>query len=959
MSLSNVTMGAVYKVNPDMWVCKPDRTAVGKLFHVYDVSLSMEFSAINQLDFTIPTMVEKNHELVPNPLVKKIRERYLIRMKLDGKLEYFVVYKIVKQMANDGQESIRYSTFSLGIQMAGKLLRDEEHIAKNITEMSREIMKPTVWDLDYVDADFDIRYRSLEVSSGNVLQTVFDIATKFNAAITFDTVKQKISYHKPDNIGKDYGLRLKEGKYLESFNLNIDPERIVTRLKVYGEEGLEFRRLSPTGSNYIEDYSFFMYPFECDANYNVIKHSNYMSDALCIAMTKYKKKLESINGQFGDLTKQATDKRAEIQTREQELSVLEAKRNDLLNQRDMINGTYTDKAPERSDWQDVMDRLNKVLAEIDAKNIEIDGLEAQLRTIQASIDSLRETVRVENNFTKEELYEWNKDYIIEAEHTNDSISNEQDLLDEAYNVFEDYRIPPLELNISLDNFKNTFDERFFKGKLNLGDIIYLKSKNLDISVKTKIMGITINFESGDIQLRVSNTVKPTDDMTIYMDKVNIATGTSTTVDKDRWKWEQGKEGYDELTKYLDGVFDAAKQLIQGGLNGSTTLSERGLMSRDLSDTNTFLMITNGQILITPDNGNHVSVAINKDGVHAERLVGRLILGSKLQIEDSEGIVAIQSGRISIYDKANKLKVQLGRYTDPDNPTKDKYGLRVYDGSIDIRTSENQYRGTQIDGNGIRAFNNNGVRTFNVDAVTGMVEIIGSLSIRTSTSTYKGVVIDGDGIKGYNASGGLTFQINNNGNAWFAGRLEWATGNLNDVGGSFTGTLKAVDGVFTGNLSAVGGTFTGHLQAASGTFVGELQAASGTFQGLVTGSLSTQTMRAISIDAQQITTGKITADKMQVSELSAISANLGTVYAGTLNGVNINTEHDLFVGNRIQLGTHWDDREEKMIKFGTIGGGVIQHSGDMLHIGALWGVEIWDLVPIGTLDLRNCKVIGLK
>ena len=127
------------------------------------------------------------------------------------------------------------------------------------------------------------------MSSANVLQCIFDIAEKFNAAVNFDTIAQKISFHYAKNIGKNKGLRLKEGKFLESFNLSIDPENMVTRLKVYGQDGLDFRRLSPTGSNFIEDYSFFMFPFECDSSYNVIQSSNYMSDSLCIALVKYKK----------------------------------------------------------------------------------------------------------------------------------------------------------------------------------------------------------------------------------------------------------------------------------------------------------------------------------------------------------------------------------------------------------------------------------------------------------------------------------------------------------------------------------------------------------------------------------------------------------------------------------------------------------------------------------------------
>ncbi|MFJ8086912.1 phage tail spike protein [Lysinibacillus sp. NPDC095746] len=935
------------KSKPEFWLCKPDRTSIHKIIDSFDENLSIKFSAINELSFSIPVLVERNHKLIKNPLIDKIKERYLIRMKKDNQIEYFIILKINKQMDNEGFEYVTYQTYSLAIQLATKLIRDYEETSRTLSYLSADMLNQTVWNLDYVDAEFDLKHRSFEVSSANVLQCIFDIAEKFNAAVNFDTITQKISFHYAKNIGKNKGLRLKEGKFLESFNLSIDPENMVTRLKVYGQDGLDFRRLSPTGSNFIEDYSFFMFPFECDSSYNVIQSSNYMSDSLCIALVKYRKKLESLQGQFDSLTTQATAKNDDIQQLEQELSVLIAQRNDLLNQRDIINYTYGDSAPNRSDWQNLINQLNNKFSEITAKESQISLLKNQQNTIENQISQLRETVKVENNFTVTQIQEWN-DFIIEREHYNDSITDDEDLLEEAYEVFNEVRQPPIHLTLSLDNFLHNIEQDFNKDKISIGDILTVKSQSMNVLVSAKITEITFNYESGDVSITLSNTTREKDDYSDLIAQLNIASNTSTTVNIDKYKWNDGRDAKDSLTAYINGVFDSAKQLIQGGLNNSVTLSERGLIAIDMLNKNNWLMIQNGQLLITPDNGNTVSVAINKDGVHAERLIGRLILGNKLHIEDVDGIVSIQNALMTVFDKSNKPRVHLGRYPNPDNTSLYTYGLRIYDGAIDIRTSDNQYRGIQFDGNGIRSFNNNGVRTFNVNAATGQVEIVGDLSIRTSPSTNKGVVIDGDGIKGYNASGQITFQINNSGNAWFGGRLESATGTLDNVGGTFIGTLKGVDGVFTGSLQAVNGTFTGSLQAASGTF-----------QGLVTGSLSTETMKTISIDAKQITTGKITADQMEVNSLSAITADLGTVNAGKLNGVSIKTEKDVFIGSVLNIGSHYGNREEKRINFGGITGGFIWHRNDYLILGAMWGVLIEELRITGTLDLREAKVLGLN
>lgn len=622
------------KQKPDIWLCKPDlnRTSVYKIKDSYGETYSNEFSAINEFSFTIPVLIERNHQLIQNPLVDKIKDRFLIKTKNEnGNIEYFIILKINKKMDNDGFESITYQCYNQGIQLANKLIRDEEYTSKNLSFIANEILASSTWKLDYVDVDFDLKYRYYEVSSSNALQCIFDLAELFNASIVFNSLLKTISFYKHENVGKNKGLMLKEGKYLESFDLSIDPNSMVTRLKVYGQDGLEFRRLSPTGSNYIEDYSFFIYPFEADDSYNVIKKSNYWSDELCIAYKKYQKKLESVQGQFETLTTQATTTRDSIQQKEQELSVLQAQLTDLKNQRDVINDTYGENAPSRTDWQEVINKINAKNTEITNKQSEINTLKTQLENINTQLTNLGESVKVENNFTQAEIEEW-EFYIIEKEYYNESITDDEDLLAEAIEVFEETRQPPIDLTLSMDNFLSSFDYNFDKDKLSIGDTLRLKSRDLNINVKAKITNLTFDYDSGDIQVTVSNTTRESDDFSKFIEKLNLATNTSTTVNIDKFGWNKGEEAKSELEDYINGNLDSAKQLITGGMNNSVTLSERGLIARDLTDPDkTWLFIQNGQLFITADGGNKVEVAINKNGCIKERVYKNKITKS-LEVE---------------------------------------------------------------------------------------------------------------------------------------------------------------------------------------------------------------------------------------------------------------------------------------------------------------------------------------
>lgn len=658
---------------PKIYICKSNtkRETVGHVKDFFNASLTIKFSALNMFTFSIPAELYINNVLQQNPLIDVIRERYLVRLELNGALEYFVIMKINKSMEADGFETLTYQCYSMGVQIANNLIRDYKETL-NLSKHVNMMLAESNWKLGYVEVDFDMYDKEYEMASGNSLQCIFELCERFNAAVVFNTDKKTVNFHYPKNVGKNRGLRLKKGKYLENFNIDIDAEAMVTRLYPYGADGLDIRRLNSTGSNYIEDYSFYLYPFQHDDNWNVIRKSKYMPDDLCIAILKYQKKLEGLKGQFDSLVTQATAKREEVQKADQQMSVYKAQEADLLNQRDVINYTYKDDAPNHREWQDVIARLTTVQNNIAAQQIVLDRLKAELDAINAQLKALHDDVDVANpiNFTGEQITEW-KNFQHSKEYFNDSIINDEDLMKEALIVFDEFKQPPVSLNLSMEDFTKYVDFNLDYDKLNIGDLLTLTSKNLNISVTAKMTEIIINFEASTVNVTVANVESYNDDFDKFIASLGLSVSTSTQVSRDKWNWDKGREAYDEVTELLENAFDAAKQLIQGGLNGSVTLSERGLVSVDMREKSTWLMITNGQLLITPDDGNTVSVAINKDGVHAERLVGRLILGNKLIITDENGTFTINGNLLTITDLDGKVRVRLGEYKPG------KYGLQLF------------------------------------------------------------------------------------------------------------------------------------------------------------------------------------------------------------------------------------------------------------------------------------------
>ncbi len=131
-----------------------------------------------------------------------------------------------------------------------------------------------------------------------------------------DDLNLKIHFKHPDKIGRNRGLKLTYQNYLLSMSKDSNSDSLATQLALYGSEGLTIREVNPTGSTYIEDFSYFLYPYQEDANGNVLKSSMFMSDSLAGAIVKYSKKIETLTPSFQSIL-------AQLETLMQEIGNLE------------------------------------------------------------------------------------------------------------------------------------------------------------------------------------------------------------------------------------------------------------------------------------------------------------------------------------------------------------------------------------------------------------------------------------------------------------------------------------------------------------------------------------------------------------------------------------------------------------------------------------------------------------
>jgi hypothetical protein len=303
--LINIDLNAPI-LNPEIYLCKPDKTKIAKLKNMYNAELVLSLDDISELNFDVPYQVEIQHELKRYPYVDLIRNRYIIYLKLGNYEEYFLIKPALEDKMEEKSEYKHVECYGLAIELADKNIVNYTCTSFNATNVLTVLLKSAygmndlsdcLWTIGYINPIFNNTFRSFEIFDSSLLDFIQNnLSETFDAIPIFDTINRTISLYSKDDIGIDRRFRLKYGQYLKTLSHAIDNDDFCTRLKLFGEDDLSIQEVNPTGQNYIQDFSYFINPYTEDELGNILTHSYYMSDSLCHAILVYDKLLISKSG---------------------------------------------------------------------------------------------------------------------------------------------------------------------------------------------------------------------------------------------------------------------------------------------------------------------------------------------------------------------------------------------------------------------------------------------------------------------------------------------------------------------------------------------------------------------------------------------------------------------------------------------------------------------------------------
>ena len=549
---------------------------------------------------------------------------------------------------------------------------------------------------------FLFKHRTVELNDTNILNSFTEsIADSFEAVPVFITGAEKdeaygdrereIYFIKPEEVGKDQGLRFRYGVLLENVKVTDETTDFCTRLKVYGKDNLTLGEITTNGATYLDNFYYFHYPYEHDENYNVIKHSNFMTDNLAGAIQEYDKHMNFYDGvnerlhknlkilrnEYSTLEAKIWDKEHELAQVEEQIDVVkEAKmdedniKNDLgINLEDEMDRLTSERekikkrmaqlkgtAEENNETVEV--KLKNLIVLLGNKEVNIDeqenligleGIEERINDVRDYQNKLYEVLDIENFFEKE-LYEekgyfkyesqiWDAlkerdQFIIEKTITEENIDDVEQLYEWGKEQFAKVSTPQIKVDIDVLDFIDLVEFDHLWDKIRLGDTVHIYREDLDVNIKAEIIEVDFDLEDGGMNFTIANVrdVKKPGDK--FIDSIKNSISVSNQVEWSKGLWQEAFNKASEHDKVVGSNWDARSKSVDGGMkkkDQSVDISEKGVITKNPDDPDKFLVAQNGILSMTTDGGENFKHAIRYDGIVAERLISQAIVGDKLQL----------------------------------------------------------------------------------------------------------------------------------------------------------------------------------------------------------------------------------------------------------------------------------------------------------------------------------------
>ena len=533
----------------------------------------------------------------------------------------------------------------------------------------------------------NVKYINVDKEGINWYEFLRDIQDQFNAIFIFDDYKKTISVYSRETLGELSPLEL-------SFDSGIidiettEKSKYPCGLMVKGKDNLSIATENIFGGEVIYDYSWYK--------------KNIMSEDLVSKWERYENHIkvkhveyETAKDNYMKAFQRVTSITCEMKTLETKLKALkDVLASEINANSNKAGGNFIS---EQSETKHKIDDVERQVAE-DTKKLSnyaqlVQTYEDDMAKIALQLDKKNATDSIGKIFNENDLQELYDMECIE-EYSDDYYTTPLGLYNNAKAILADKIKPQIDFKIKCANFIKLIQNPAGWDKvLKFGNWFKF---NIDDDILEELGEDTVRLSDCTIDIKKENAC--INDL--------VFTNKTKKIDKTKFASNIGKTANTAVKTsnkfgsiYNDAIntINVSRQLRVGMLDMAATsarsrtssniidMGSYGLFLYDAEDQKRAIFINNGLICLTLDGFETCRTAISPDGITAQELVGKEILGEKLLISNEKNQFVIDGSGLKIYDGiagVDKLRVFLG-VEEVDGVTKARLRLRGKNGELCI------------------------------------------------------------------------------------------------------------------------------------------------------------------------------------------------------------------------------------------------------------------------------------
>ena len=500
------------------------------------------------------------------------------------------------------------------------------------------------------------KYRYFEANSASWTTIMGLVEEAFDCVCVYDSYNQVLNVYDKNTFGEETGIVLNYDNAIAQIEETHKLENVVTRLYVESSN-VSIAEENPLGTEYVEDFSYYI-------------ENDIMSQSLTKALIKYNKLVDEKNVEFMQLKQDKNSNDQIITKRQAELSSLQGryKAENAILTGYIKAGDQPQKQKEQSLVVTQLEKdIEKKMNTIQTLKDRSDSLFAQMTQIGIDIQKENATYNGVKIFASKDLEEL-EDYIIESSITNDYYTLAYSLYQHALEVITDMNKVYVDFSMTTYEFLSKIKTPdAWNNHIKIGIKLDLDVEDTSIADdegKLQLYGFTFKpnqTEHGSVSdLKFTNNKKPKATSIKTIGDISKKTSQLTTM-TNFWKdtWADSASNNVAVEKLLTEGLDAAAQVVRGkGTSNKIDISEAGIYISDAEDENKQIYYGSGLISITQDKWKTSTLAIDSSGIMAETIIGKMILGSKLQIGNEDNTFEINPHGLSIYDPSAKQEERI-------------------------------------------------------------------------------------------------------------------------------------------------------------------------------------------------------------------------------------------------------------------------------------------------------------